>query len=198
MQEQQVTAEGDTHPLPRPFIVIATQNPIELEGTFPLPEAQLDRFLLKIVLGYPSMDDDRRILSRFREDDPLQTLAPVVSSEELLDMQQQCRKAHVSADVEDYLIRLIHATRQHTTVELGASPRAMIALYRTAQALAVLRGRTFVTPDDVKALAIPVLSHRIIGRINSHLRGQTIEQTLQTIIDEVPVPVEEAVPSDEV
>ena len=129
MQERQVTAEGETRPLPRPFLVMATQNPIELEGTFPLPEAQLDRFLLKIQIGYPSAEDDRLILSRFRRTDPLEELAPVISSADLLKMQRDCREVHVAADVEDYIIRLIHATRKHAAVELGASPRAMLALY---------------------------------------------------------------------
>jgi len=152
MQERQVTAEGETMPLPRPFMLLATQNPIELEGTFPLPEAQLDRFLLKISLGYPTAEDDRLILSRFRNTDPLEELAPVIPSGELLSMQAECREIYVAADVEDYIIRLIHATREHPSLQLGASPRAMLALYHTSQALAALRGRTFVIPDDVKYL----------------------------------------------
>ena len=193
MQEFQVTAEGDTKPLPRPFMLLATQNPIELEGTFPLPEAQLDRFLLKVSLGYPSAEDDHLILSRFRQADPLEELTPVVSSEELLQIQTDCRQVHVAADVEDYIIRLIHATREHESLQLGASPRAMLALYRTAQALAALRGRAFVVPDDVKYLVYPVLVHRIIPRAESHLRGHTAEETLREIIDSVPVPVEEEV-----
>ncbi len=193
MQEFQVTAEGDTKPLPRPFMLLATQNPIELEGTFPLPEAQLDRFLLKVSLGYPSAEDDRLILSRFRQADPLEELTPVVSSEELLQIQTDCRQVHVAADVEDYIIRLIHATREHESLQLGASPRAMLALYRTAQALAALRGRAFVVPDDVKYLVYPVLVHRIIPRAESHLRGQTAGEALRGVIDSMPVPVEEEV-----
>ncbi len=191
MQERQVTVEGETRPLPQPFIVLATQNPIELEGTFPLPEAQPDRFLLKINIGYPSSEDDRRILARYRQDDPLEELSPVVTSDELIEMQQACRRIHISGDVEDYIIRLIHATRDNEAVQLGASPRAMLALYRTAQALAVLKGRTFVIPDDVKYLANFVLIHRIIPRAESHLRGQTAVETLQAIVDSVSVPVEE-------
>jgi MoxR-like ATPase len=174
-------------------MLLATQNPIELEGTFPLPEAQLDRFLLKVSLGYPSAEDDRLILSRFRQADPLEELTPVVSSEELLQIQTDCRQVHVAADVEDYIIRLIHATREHESLQLGASPRAMLALYRTAQALAALRGRAFVVPDDVKYLVYPVLVHRIIPRAESHLRGQTAEEALRGIIDSMPVPVEEEV-----
>ncbi len=190
MQERQITVEGITKPLPRPFLVLATQNPIELEGTFPLPEAQLDRFLLKIRMGYPTMDDDRVILTRFRLTNPLDELAEVVSADELLRMQTGCREIHASADIEDYVIRLVHATRNHDAVELGASPRAMLALFQSAQALAALRGRTYVIPDDVKYLARYVLSHRIVLKAESHLRGTTAEQALEEIVDTVPVPVE--------
>jgi MoxR-like ATPase len=191
MQERQVTTEGETRPLPRPFLVMATQNPIELEGTFPLPEAQLDRFLMKIQMGYPSAEDDRLILSRFRKDDPLVDLKTVITADELLKMQQECREAHIAPDVEDYIVKLIHATRNHPAVELGASPRAMLALYNAAQAFAVIRGRTFVTPDDIKYLMTPVLIHRIIPKSESRLRGQKAEQTLKEIKDSVFVPVEE-------
>jgi MoxR-like ATPase len=191
MQERQVTAEGETRPLPRPFLVMATQNPIELEGTFPLPEAQLDRFLMKIQIGYPSLEDDRAILARFRADDPLEELSSVITAETLLKMQKTCREVHVAIDVEDYIIRLIHATRQHPAVELGASPRAMLALYNASQALAAIRGRAFVTPDDIKYLMTPVLIHRIIPKSESRLRGQKAEQTLKEIKDSVFVPVED-------
>ena len=191
MQEHQVTAEGDTKPLPRPFLVMATQNPIELEGTFPLPEAQLDRFLMKIQIGYPSVEDDRLILSRFRQSDPLDELSSVVSAGELLKMQKACREVHVAEDVEDYIIRLVHATRKHASIELGASPRAMMALYNASQALAAIRGRAFVTPDDIKYMVTPVLIHRIIPKSESRLRGHKAEQTLKEIIDSVFVPVEE-------
>ena len=191
MQERQVTTEGETRPLPRPFLVMATQNPIELEGTFPLPEAQLDRFLMKIQIGYPSIEDDRLILSRFRSEDPLEKLASVVSADELIKMQRECREVHVATDVEDYIIRLVHATRKHAAVELGASPRAMLALYNASQALAAIKGRAFVTPDDIKRLMTPVLIHRIIPKSESRLRGQKAEQTLKEIIDSVFVPVED-------
>ena len=197
MQERQVTAEGETRRLPRPFLVMATQNPIELEGTFPLPEAQLDRFLMKISIGYPSIEDDRLILSRFRASDPLEELAPVVPAAELLEMQRACREVHVAADVEDYIIRIIHATRQHASLELGASPRAMLALYNVSQALAAVRGRAFVTPDDIKYLVVPVLVNRVIPRSESRLRGQKVEQSLKEIIDSVFVPVEEEPPAGE-
>ncbi|MGD1119975.1 MAG: MoxR family ATPase [Dehalococcoidales bacterium] len=191
MQERQITTEGDTRPLPRPFLVMATQNPIELEGTFPLPEAQLDRFLMKIQMGYPSAEDDKLILSRFRKDDPLEELKPVLSAAELLSMQKLCREVLIAADVEDYIIRLVHATRKHPAVELGASPRAMMALYNASQALAAVRGRAYVIPDDIKYLMTPVLIHRLIPKSESRLRGQKADQTLKEIKDSVFVPVEE-------
>jgi MoxR-like ATPase len=178
-------------------LVLATQNPIELEGTFPLPEAQLDRFLLKIQIGYPTEEDDRLILSRFRNTDPLDELEAVVTAEELIQMQQGCREVHVAADVEDYIIRVIHATREHSAIELGASPRAMLALYNAVQALAALRGRSFVTPDDVKYLVAPVLIHRIIPKSESRLRGYKAEPIIREIINSVFVPVEEeAIPGE--
>lgn len=190
MQERQVTAEGETKLLPRPFMLMATQNPIELEGTFPLPEAQLDRFLLKIRMGYPTVEDDRLILARFRQTDPLEELMPVVDSTELLQLQSETRKIQVTADVEDYIIHLVQATRTHPALQLGASPRAMLALYHASQALASLRGREFVIPDDVKYLTPFVLTHRIIPRMESHLRGQTAEQALSEVLASIAVPVE--------
>jgi MoxR-like ATPase len=197
MQEHQVTAEGETKALPRPFILLATQNPIELEGTFPLPEAQLDRFLLKINIGYPTPEDDRLILARFRQSDPLEELTPVILPEELLQMQAECHQVHVASDVEDYIIRLIHATRKHASLQLGASPRAMLALYHASQALAAVRGRDFVIPDDVKYLVPFALVHRVIPQVESHLRGQTVEEAMKDIVNSVPVPVEEEVGTEE-
>lgn len=190
MQERQVTAEGETKPLPRPFMLMATQNPIELEGTFPLPEAQLDRFLLKIKIGYPTVDDDRLILSRFSQSDPLEELKPVVSASELITLQAETRKVTVMADIEDYIIRLVQATRVHPALQLGASPRAMLALYRASQAQAALKGRNYVIPDDIKYLTSFVLTHRMIARMESHLRGQTAEQALNEVLNSVDVPVE--------
>jgi MoxR-like ATPase len=191
MQERQITVDGETSALPRPFLVLATQNPIELEGTFPLPEAQLDRFMMKIDLGYPSAEDDRTILQRFRESDPLDELAPVITADELLTMQAEVRRVHVTADVEDYIIRLTRATREHTSLELGASPRAMLALYRASQALAACQARNYVLPEDVKKLAACVLAHRLITRADSHLRGRTAAEIITEIMNTVPVPVEE-------
>lgn len=191
MQESQVTADGETKLLPRPFILIATQNPIELEGTFPLPEAQLDRFLLKVSIGYPSEEDDHRIMARFREADPLEELAPVIDAEQLIQVQADCRQVHVDIDVEDYIIRLVRATREHEALQLGASPRAMLALYHAAQTLAALRGRVFVLPDDVKYLVPFVFSHRVIPQSASYLRGHTVEEAIAEVVDSVSVPVEE-------
>ncbi|HIQ00814.1 MAG TPA: AAA family ATPase [Anaerolineales bacterium] len=168
MQERQVTMDVDTIPLPRPFLVLATHNPIELEGTFPLPEAQLDRFLMRISIGYPEEQEENQILLRFEREDPLEKLEPVRS----------------------YIVQMTRATREHKAVELGVSPRGTLGLYRTAQALAALRGRTFVTPDDVKELALPVLSHRIIINPQGWLRGQRPEEVLMDIVESVPVPVE--------
>ncbi|MFH1016175.1 MAG: MoxR family ATPase, partial [Chloroflexota bacterium] len=197
MQERQVTAEGETKPLPRPFMVLATQNPIELEGTFPLPEAQLDRFLLRIKIGYPAPADDHEILARFRQADPLEELTSVVSSAQLLKIQAACRGIYIAVEVEDYIIRLIRATREHASIQLGASPRAMLALYHASQVLAALHGRTFVIPDDVKYLAPFVLAHRLITKADSHLRGHTAEEILKEIISSVAVPVEKEVGIEE-
>jgi MoxR-like ATPase len=192
MQERQVTVDVETMALPRPFLVLATQNPIELEGTFPLPEAQVDRFLMKIALGYPSEEDENAILMRYEREDPLDSLEPVVPAEELLAMQQQIRTILVERSVREYLVRVVRATRDHQAVELGVSPRGTLALYRTAQALAALRGRRFVIPDDVKYLAPPVLTHRIMISPQTRLRGRRPEEVVMEIVDTVPVPVQEA------
>jgi len=190
MQERQATVDGVTRPLPRPFMVLATQNPIELEGTFPLPEAQVDRFLMRLRLGYPSEADEGEILRRYEREDPLAELTPVLQPDELLAMQQQVRTVHVEDDLRDYVVQVVRATRQHQAVELGASPRGALFLYRTAQALAAVRGRDFVLPDDVKALAPPVLAHRLILNPEARLRGRQVEQIVQEIVNTVPVPVE--------
>jgi MoxR-like ATPase len=190
MQERQISVDLDTRLLPRPFLVLATQNPIELEGTFPLPEAQVDRFLMKIKLGYPSEEDENEILLRYEREDPLETLEPVLASEALLDLQQQVCVVKVEQSVRQYLVRVARTTREHPAVDLGVSPRGTLALYKTAQALAALRGRDYVIPDDVKHLAPSVLTHRIIIRPQTRLRGRTPEQVISEIVDSVPVPVE--------
>jgi len=190
MQERQVSIDLETKPLPRPFLVLATQNPIELEGTFPLPEAQVDRFLMKIKLGYPSEEDENQILLRYEQKDPLVTLKPVTSSDTLLTLQQQVRAVRVERSVREYLVRITRATREHPAVELGVSPRGTLALYKTSQALAALRGRDYVIPDDIKHLAAPVLTHRIIIRPQTRLRGRTAGDVVSEVVDAVPVPVE--------
>lgn len=191
MEERQVTLEGETRPLPRPFIVLATQNPIELEGTFPLPEAQLDRFLLRLEVGYPSVEDDKIILERFALHNPIEDLQYVTSGEQVLSLQKACRSVRVDPAIRDYIIQLIHNTRQQDEVELGASPRAMQGLFRSAQALAAIRGRNYVLPDDVKYLAPFVLTHRIILRSQGSLRGVAPGAIVQRVLNSVPVPVEE-------
>ncbi len=190
MEERQVTIDISTVPLLRPFMVLATQNPVELEGTFPLPEAQLDRFLIKLRLGYPGEEDERTILRRFKEESPLLDLEPVASAEEILRAQGLVRTVYVSPAIESYIINVIRSTRQHETIELGASPRATLALYRTVQALAAIKGRGYVLPDDVKRMAGPVLSHRLILSTRTRLRGRDNHAILQELLDSVPVPVE--------
>jgi MoxR-like ATPase len=192
MEERQVTVDGVTRPLPRPFLVLATQNPVELEGTFPLPEAQLDRFLLRIAIGYPEADEERQILRRFRDADPLSELAPVASGEEILALGKACRSIHVSDAIETYIVNLARATRDDASITLGASPRASLALYRTSQALAAIRGRSFVTPDDVQTMIAPALAHRLIPSSQSRLRGKATADILNDVIARVPVPMEES------
>ena len=190
MQERQITVDGETKPLPRPILVLATQNPLEFEGTFPLPEAQVDRFLLKIKIGYPTEEEENRILLRFEQDDPLGDLQPVATAEELLNLQAEVRRVHVERSVREYLVRVVRATREHPSVDLGVSPRGTLSLYKTAQALAAIRGRDYVIPDDVKALAPYVLTHRILISPQTRLRGRTPEEVVMEVINEVPVPVE--------
>jgi MoxR-like ATPase len=190
MQERQVTVDVETMTLPRPFLVLATQNPIELEGTFPLPEAQIDRFLMRVALGYPSKQDENAILLRYERQDPLATLEPVIQATDLLAMQEQVKSVLVEESVREYMVDVVRATREHDAVELGVSPRGTLALYRTVQALAAVRGRAFVIPDDVKYLAPPVLTHRIIISPQTRLRGRRPEEVMAEIVDTVPVPVE--------
>jgi MoxR-like ATPase len=190
MQERQITVDGQTYALPRPFTVLATQNPVELEGTFPLPEAQIDRFLLRVALGYPSAAEESQILLRFETEDPLETLEPVAGAAQLGELQRLTRQVHVEQSVREYLVEMARATRAHESVELGVSPRGALGLYRCAQALAGIRGRGFVIPDDVKYLAPHVLTHRIMISQRVRLRGRTPAQVVEQIVDAVPVPVQ--------
>jgi len=190
MQEQQATVDGVTMPLPEPFLVLATQNPVEMEGTFPLPEAQLDRFMVRVTLGYPSAEEESDIFLRFERDSVLPDLQPVTSSDELSSMQLVPQAVRVDDVVRQYVVSIITATRRHSGISLGASPRAGLALYKTSQARAAIDGRDYVTPDDVKRLAPSVLPHRMILSSTARLRGSTAEQLVAEILDSVPVPIE--------
>lgn len=191
MQEKQVTVDGATMPLPRPFLVMATQNPIELEGTFPLPEAQLDRFLLQIKLGYPTLAEEEEILVRYERQDPLADLKPIASAQTVVALQQQVRAIHVNKDVRGYILNITRSTREHALVQLGVSPRGTLALYRASQALAALRGRTYVIPSDVKHLCPTVLTHRLQISAQTRLRGRTPAQIIAEVAETVPAPVAE-------
>lgn len=190
MDERQMSIERETIALPRPFIVIATQNPIELEGTFPLPEAQLDRFLLRLHINYPSQSEERLILQRFKEEQPLQALTAVLEAQRLQVLQQIIRRVRVEPSVESYIVELVRATRTHSGVELGVSPRGTLALYRATQAYAAISGRNYTLPDDVKRMARPVLSHRMIATSQSRLHGRVMEQIVDDVLHTVAVPVE--------
>ncbi|MGE4220813.1 MAG: AAA family ATPase [Alphaproteobacteria bacterium] len=190
MEERQVTVDAETRSLPRPFILLATQNPVEQEGTFPLPEAQLDRFLMRLRQGYPTPQEEEEILLRFERTDPLDALRPVLAGPELLHLQERCRAVFVSPVIRAYLVEVVRATRANPALRLGASPRATQRLYRAAQAWAAVGGRGFVLPDDIQALALPVLAHRLILRPEASMRGASAESILQDAIDTIPVPVE--------
>ncbi len=189
MAEASVTIDGTTHQLEPPFLLIATQNPIDHEGTFPLPEAQLDRFLMKLSLGYPTLEEESQLLEMLKIEHPLTKLKPVVTVEQLLACQRAVRTVHVDKKILAYITQIVHATRQHEDLSLGGSPRASIALYRASQAVAAIRGRNFVEPDDVKLILAPVLEHRLILRPESRLRNVQVSEVLVEIMDEVPVPV---------
>ncbi len=189
MGEFQVTVDNVTYPLPRPFFVIATQNPIEMDGTFPLPEAQLDRFLMRIDMGYPTPDEEALILERFQVHDPLQSLSPITTPERIVELQQERSHVHVSPSIREYLSKLVQATRLHPSVRYGASPRATLSLQKASQAWALLQGRSYVIPDDVQELAGPVLLHRLILKPEDRLRGITPPKVLEEVLHSVPVPL---------
>ncbi|HPK03655.1 MAG TPA: MoxR family ATPase [Candidatus Sumerlaeota bacterium] len=188
MEERQISEGGLTRRLPQPFIVMATQNPVEQEGTFPLPEAQLDRFLVRISLGYPDIDQEADMLERLRGGHPLERLKPILNEKTVLQMQQVAAGVFVHAQVRQYLLRIVHGTRDSVKLGLGASPRASIALYRTAQAVAALQGRGYVTPDDVKQLAVPVLAHRLILKPEFRLRKETVQSVVEEVLRGVAAP----------
>jgi len=189
MAERRVTVDGMTHELTPPFLVVATQNPIDHEGTFPLPEAQLDRFLMRFSLGYPSLDEELKMLDMLQRRHPIDDVQPVVAAEELVAAQRATREVHVDEKVRRYLTQIVHQTRSCEDLSLGASPRASIALFRCAQALAAVSGRNYVLPDDVKKIAPPVLTHRVIVRPESRLRKMTAAAIVEDIIEDVPVPM---------
>lgn len=190
MQERQVTIDGETILLQRPFLVIATENPIELEGTFPLPEAQIDRFLLRLKLDYPSDIQEKKILLRFIESDPLETLSPILNIQELVNLQNLCRKVMVEDSILEYIVNICRKTRDFDGVRLGVSPRATLSLCFASQAWAAIQGRDFVIPDDVKFLAVPVLAHRLITDLQSKYRGKDSSVIINEIVNSVPVPLE--------
>jgi MoxR-like ATPase len=188
MEEQQVTVEGITRPLPSPFMVLATQNPIEYEGTFPLPEAQLDRFLLRIHLGYPEPSQEATVLQRQMVRHPLEDLQPVTSAHELEQLQRAVRGIHVDPQIQRYIVHVVGLTRDHPDVYLGASPRGSLAVMRASQARAMLLGRDYVIPDDVKALAAAALAHRLIISPEARMRNATATGVVEQVLREVPVP----------
>jgi len=190
MQERQVTVEGEPRQLPLPFLVLATQNPVEFEGTFPLPEAQLDRFLMRLQMGYPSQDNERQIIRSQRHAHPIESLEPVVNGQELLALGQQVSDVHMDESLENYILKLVQATRNHPDLSLGASPRGSLALFKTGQALAALQNRSYVIPDDIKKLAPLTLAHRLILKPESQLRGRTVYSVLNSIIEQTELPLE--------
>ena len=192
MEERQVTVEGVTHMVPLPFTVMATQNSIEYEGTFPLPEAQLDRFLLIITLGYPSIEEELAIVGNQQESHPIESLGAVTAADEIIEVQRQVKKIYVDDLIRQYIVTITSATREHADISLGSSPRGSLALFRGSQAMALIRGRDFVVPDDIKELAVPVLSHRIIVSAAARMRGVQSRDVIRELMDEVPVPGAEA------
>jgi len=189
MEEKQVTVDGKTYPVPDPFMVIATQNPVEYMGTYPLPEAQMDRFMMKIAIGYPSKSEEMDILYRFQESSPLSDLDPVVTREELLDLRQQVRKVRVDQSLAGYIVDLVTATRRHEHVMLGCSPRASLSLFRASQAAALYDGRDYVIPEDIRDLAVPVLSHRLVLKQEAKIRRITDESIILDIVNHQKIPV---------
>jgi MoxR-like ATPase len=189
MNSAEVSIDGVTYPLPPPFLVLATQNPFEFEGTYALPESQLDRFMLRVTIGYPPREAERRLLAAHREGEPIDLMKSVVTAQEIVPLQEFVRQIRVDDAVNDYLLDIVHASRDHADLQVGVSTRGALMLYRAAQALAVLRGRTFTVPDDVKELAIPVLAHRVVGK--TFVQGRSLsaaEEVLQGILDRIPPP----------
>lgn len=189
MQERQVTIDGNTYALPEPFIVLATQNPIEYEGTFPLPEAQLDRFTLRISMGYPSFNEERSILKRFKGDNPIEKIEPVVTIEDIIKMRKEIEEIFVDESIQDYIVQITQGTRSHKDIYLGCSPRGTLALFNAGRALAYIRGRSYVIPDDIKELVLPAIAHRIIVKSEAKIQGKTEYSVLSEVMKSIRVPV---------
>jgi MoxR-like ATPase len=190
MSDGQASVDGVSHPLPSPFIVMATQNPFEFEGTYPLPESQLDRFLIRLSMGYPSRADERQVLLSHRQQEPVESLQPIIECEQILQLQSAVRQVTVEESIDEYLLDIVTATRESDALRVGVSTRGALCLYRAAQALALIRGRMFVVPDDIKELTVPVLAHRVVPK--GYLHGgqrDTIEALIENLVDEVRVPV---------
>ncbi len=189
MQEQQVTVDGATYGLPRPFLVLATQNPIEYEGTFPLPEAQLDRFLMRLTIGYPSSADEKILLNHLQREHPISQLRPVAETNQLTDLQRQVWEIYVEDSLQDYIVQLVNSTRGHPDLILGASPRASLALFKASQALASIRGRDHVIPDDIQQLVPVIITHRLLISPEAELRGRTPQSILNDILEKTPLEI---------
>lgn len=189
MEEKQVTVDGVTHKVPTPFMVLATQNPVEYAGTFPLPEAQLDRFFIKMSIGYPSDESESQMLTNFKEENPFMSLKPVITSEDIIDLQKEVKKVYVDPSINSYIIQIVQQTRTHSDIALGVSPRGSLNLYRAAQAWAFYEGRSYVIPDDVIKMATVVLSHRIVLKHEARLKRVSVLEILDSIIHNVRVPV---------
>jgi MoxR-like ATPase len=189
MQERQITVDGNTYKLPEPFMVLATQNPIEYEGTFPLPEAQIDRFAMRISMGYPTYTEEKSILNKYRADNPLEMMEPVISVENLLKIQKNVEQVHVDDSIQDYIVQIVQATRAHKDVYLGCSPRGTLSLFNNCRALAFIRGREYVIPDDVKELVLCTLAHRIILKSEARIQGKDQGAVLEEILRNIRVPV---------
>lgn len=191
MEEKQITVDGETYYVPKPFMVLATQNPIEYLGTYPLPEAQLDRFFMKVSIGYPSKVEESLILSKFQKSNPVQALKPVATGEDIILIQNEVKQVFVDRTINDYIVEIVAKTRSHSDINLGASPRGSLSLFRAAQAWAFYNGRTFVLPEDVKFMAVPVLSHRIVLKQEARLKKISGEEIIRSILQSVKLSVVE-------
>ncbi|MCL2408097.1 MAG: MoxR family ATPase [Oscillospiraceae bacterium] len=189
MEENQVTVDGQTYQVPQPFIVFATQNPIEYLGTYPLPEAQLDRFFMRISMGYPTADEESKMLDRFKVDNPLRTLQAVSNAEELVKIQESVANIHIDKSINDYVVSIVRETRDHPNISLGGSPRATICLFRAAQAWALYNERDYVLPDDVAKMAVPVIEHRLVLRQEARFKKITAPEVVQSIVSQIKVPL---------